>query len=261
MFRPNQLKASLRNGKRSFGIWLQSGCPTFAEIAALAGFDFFIMDQEHGSGGLREAVDGMRAAACAPATAVIRVQSSDPTYLRRLVDAGIEGILVPMVDSARQAREIVEACRFPPRGRRGNAADITRSSNFGLIPDYLDRADDNLLIAVQIETAAAVQNAGEIAEVEGVDLVFIGPNDLSGSIGLAGRTGAPEVEAAIAEVMAAARAAGKPLGTVPRDGKTWQALFDEGFSLIATGSDIYFFRKGAADLVADWNAWSQRPKV
>ena len=144
-----------------------------------------------------------------PDAFVIRVPSADPVYLRRLVDAGAEALLVPMVESAEQARAIVEAVRFPPRGKRGNAFDATRSSSFGLVADYYGRADDNLLILVQIETMTGVENARAIADVEGVDVIFIGPTDLSGSMGMPGQTGAPEVDAQIRRAMAAAREAGQ----------------------------------------------------
>jgi 4-hydroxy-2-oxoheptanedioate aldolase len=255
MYRPNRLKARILAGEKSFGTWLQSASPTFAEMAAVAGFDFIIMDEEHGMGELQHAIDMMRAAQCADATFIIRVPSSEPTYLRRLVDGGAEGLLVPMVETAEQARAIVEAVRFPPRGKRGNAFDITRSSSFGLVPDYYGRADDNLLIIVQIETKLGVDNALEIAEVEGVDVVFIGPTDLSGSIGMPGQTGAPEVNAAIEKAMAAARAAGKPLATVPRIGRTANQLYDEGFLMVATGSEIYFYRLGITQLMKEWREY------
>jgi 4-hydroxy-2-oxoheptanedioate aldolase len=259
MFRPNRLKARIRAGQKCFGTWLQSASPAFAEMAAVAGFDFIVMDEEHGMGGLQHAVDMMRAAACTDTTFIVRVPSSDPVYLRRLVDAGAEGLLVPMVETAEQARAVVEAVRFPPRGRRGNAFDITRSSSFGLVPDYYGRADDNLLIMVQIETALGVENARAIAEVEGVDVVFIGPTDLSGSLGMPGETGASEVNAAIGRAMEAARAAGKPLATVPRIGRTAAQLFDEGFLLVATGSEIYFYRLGIMQLMKEWRACGGEP--
>jgi 4-hydroxy-2-oxoheptanedioate aldolase len=258
MFRPNRLKQRILAGEKSFGTWLQSGCPAFAEIASGAGFDFFIMDQEHGPGGIETAMEMARAAAGAAATAMVRVPSSHPTYLKRLVDAGIEGILVPMVESGAEAEQVVKACRYPPRGNRGNAADIARCSGYGLQADYLARADDNLLIAVQIETAAAVANAAEIAAVDGVDLVFIGPTDLSGSIGLMGQTGHPKVQALIAETVATVRKIGKPLGTVPRQGRTWQQLFDEGFLFVATGSEIFAYRTHAQDLVAGWRTYQRQ---
>ncbi|SDB29806.1 HpcH/HpaI aldolase family protein [Bauldia litoralis] len=255
MFRPNRLKARIRAGERSFGTWLQSATPTFAELAATAGFDFFIVDQEHGPGDLGDAIDQMRAASGGEATMVVRVPSSEPVYLKRLVDAGVEGLLVPMVETAEEARAIVAACRFPPRGSRGNAWDITRSSSYGFQADYYDRADDNLLIIVQIETARAVENAREIAGVDGVDVVFIGPTDLSGSIGLPGQTGAPEVTALIEQAMKAAVDAGKPLASVPRIGRSWQQVFDDGFLMVATGSEIYYYRQATTALMGEWRAY------
>ena len=256
MFRPNRLKARLRAGQKSFGTWLQSASPTFAEMAAVAGFDFIIMDEEHGTGELQHAIDMMRATSCTETTFVIRVPSSDPTYMRRLVDAGAEGLLVPMVESGEQARAIVEAVRFPPRGKRGNAFDATRSSSFGLVADYYERADDNLLIMVQIETQAGVDNAEEIAAVDSVDVIFIGPTDLSGSMGMPGQTGAPEVNAQIERAMAAARAAGKPLVTVPRAGRSSNQLYDEGFLGVAVASEIYFYRLGITQLMKEWREYN-----
>ncbi|MBL8580600.1 MAG: aldolase [Rhizobiaceae bacterium] len=255
MFRPNRLKARIRAGEKSFGTWLQSGSPLFAEMAAIAGLDFIIMDQEHGAGDLQAAVDFMRAAACTDTTLVVRVPSAEPVYLRRLVDAGANALLVPMVDTAEQARGIVEAVRFPPHGKRGNAADVTRSSSYGFVPDYYRRADDNLLIIVQIETEAGVDNARAIAEVEGVDVIFIGPTDLSGSLGLPGQTGAPEVDSAIRLAMAAARDTGKPLATVPRIGRSVAELFDEGFVMLASGSEIFFYRMALQQLMKDWREY------
>lgn len=255
MFRPNRLKARVLAGEKCFGTWLQSAAPTFAEMAAIAGFDFIIMDEEHGAGELRDAVDMMRAAACTETTLVIRVPSTEPTYLRRLVDAGCEALLVPMVESAEQARAIVDAVRYPPRGKRGNAWDAARASSFGLVPDYYERADDTLMIIVQIETVAGVDNADAIAAVDGVDVVFIGPTDLSGSLGLPNQTGAAAVDAAIGRTMEAARKAGKPLATVPRAGRTSFSLFDEGFSMVAAGSEIFFYRQGITQLMAEWRGY------
>jgi 4-hydroxy-2-oxoheptanedioate aldolase len=255
MFRPNRLKARVRAGEKSIGTWLQSAAPTFAEMAAVAGFDFIIMDEEHGAGELHHAVDMMRAAACTDTTMVIRVPSDNPVYLRRLVEAGCDALLVPMVESASQARAIVEAVRFPPRGKRGNAWDAARASSFGLYPHYYEEADDNLLIIVQIETRAGVENAREIAAVEGVDVIFIGPTDLSGSIGFPNQTGVPEVDREIRRAMAAAREAGKPLATVPRVGRSSIELFDEGFSMIAWGSELYFYRLGITQMMKEWREY------
>ena len=252
MFRPNRLKARLAAGQKSFGTWVQSGSPTFAEIAALAGFDFFIVDQEHGPGDLQAAIDQMRAASCSDTTMVVRVPSTDPLTVRRLLDAGLEAVLVPMVETAAQARAIVDLCRFPPHGNRGNAWPITRASSYGFAGDYYERAKDNFLIMVQIETAKAVANAREIAAVDGVDAIFIGPTDLAGSIGVPDQTGAPEVNALIRQTVAAVQAVGKPLATVPRIGRSWQEVYADGFLMVAYNSEINIYRQALMALMREW---------
>jgi 4-hydroxy-2-oxoheptanedioate aldolase len=255
MYRPNHLKSRILAGEKSLGTWVQSASAVNAEMAAAAGFDFIIVDQEHGPGGLDAAIGQMRAAAGAEATVVVRVPPNDPVYVKRLVEGGVEALLVPMVDTPEQARAIVEACRFPPRGTRGDAWDIARCSSYGFAPDYRAAADENLLIIVQIETATAVENARAIAEVDGVDMLFIGPSDLSSSIGLAGQTGAPEVERLIARTVQTVRAVGKPLATVPRQGRTWRQLFDEGFVMVPWGSDIAFYRQALSGVMDDYRDW------
>jgi 4-hydroxy-2-oxoheptanedioate aldolase len=133
-----------------------------------------------------------------------------------------------------------------------------RGARYGLSTDYLQTAHESLLIVPQIETVTAVRNAREIASVDGVDMLFIGPSDLSGSAGVLDQTGAPEVERLIAETVTAVRAAGKPLATVPRDGKSWQTLFEDGFAAVASGSDIAIFRSAAATLAQDWRGYLDR---
>lgn len=256
MFRTNKMKARLNAGDKVLGTWLQSGAATFAEMAMLAGFDLFIMDQEHGMGDLQAAVDTMRAASAGETTVMIRVPTADPIYIRRLVDAGCTAILVPMIETAEQAKAMVAACRFPPRGVRGLAVDIARASNYGFVDDYIARADDTILLSVQIETPKAVENAKAISEVDGVDMVFIGPNDLAASMGFPGQTGHPKVEVAIKSSMDAAKAAGKPLGTVPRAGRSWQQCFDDGFGMVATGSELYYYRQAVTAQMKEWREWS-----
>ena len=260
MKRVNGLRKTLFSGKQALGVWLQSGEPTFAEIAALAGLDFFIVDLEHGPGDVRTVMEMMRAASGTEATGIIRVPSSEPIFIRRMLDAGAGGILVPMVESAAEAQRIVDACRFPPRGRRGMASDIVRGADYGMDSDYLLNAHTGILVAVQIETKAGAANAAQIAGVEGVDLIFVGPNDLSGSLGCVGETGHPEVEKTIRDVCSAVRAAGKHLGTVPFGGRTWAQTLDEGFDMVATGSDIFWFREAAWKLAQEWRGRTSERK-
>ena len=255
MIRKNRVKAKLMAGEKAFGIWLQSADPTFAEISSLIGFDAFIMDQEHGPGGVQAAIDMARAAAVTDTTSIVRVPSSDPIYIRRILDGGVEGVLVPMVETAAQAKEIADACRFPPLGKRGNAWDITRAAGYGVARDYMKRVHDEQLVIVQLETVEGVKNARAIADVDGIDVIFIGPTDLAGSAGVGGDTGHPTVEALIAEAVAAVRPAGKPLATVPRRGKTWQQAFDDGFDFVAAGSEIHFFRLAAEAQFKEWKSY------
>ena len=248
----NALKMRIQAGRPSFGMWLQSNCPALAEIAGLVGLDFVIIDQEHGPGDIQSAIDMMRALSGSPTTAVVRAPLNDQAYLKRILDAGAQAVLVPMVDTAQEAKQLVDACLYPPRGRRGNAAVVVRGGGYGLISDYVQRAHESLLIIPQIETVTAVANAREIASVPGVDMVFIGPSDLSMSAGFPGRMDAPEVEALIAEAVAAVTAAGKPVSTIPRPGWTIADLLAAGIAAVPTGSDIDWYRSEARKLVQQW---------
>jgi 4-hydroxy-2-oxoheptanedioate aldolase len=221
---------------------------------AIVGLDFFILDLEHGPGDVRTVAEMMRARRGSDTTGIVRVPSSEPVFICRVLDAGAGGVLVLMVESAGEARHIADACHYPPLGRRGMAADVVRGAQYGVDTAYLQRAHKNINVAVQIETNEGVAQAQEIAVVEGIDLIFVDPNDLSGSLGHVGETGHPEVEAAIARVCEATRMAGKPLGTVPYGGRSWAETFAEGFAMIATGSDIFWFREKAQRLAREWQA-------
>lgn len=235
---PNYLKQKVKDGQRVVGTWLQSGNPIFAEMVGYAGLDFFIIDQEHGPGDLQTVIDMARAASFSKTTAVVRCPGTDIIYIKRLIEAGIEAILVPMVETADQAKAIVDACRFPPLGRRGDAAHVTRSSYYGFVKNYHKHASDKIMIMIQIETEKGVTNASEICSVEGVDLIFVGPADLAGSINELGNTGSDKVTELITYTVRTAQKYNIPLGTVPRDLRPTEVLFDEGFSLISVGSDI-----------------------
>ena len=251
MFRPNHLKSVIAAGQPALGVWLQLGEPSIAEIASLAGYDFLILDNEHGPASLEQTVHSMRAAQAGKATVMVRAPGQDPDYLKRVLDAGAEAIMVPMVETAEQARAVVAACKYPPAGRRGYSAPTVRASGYGADPDYAARANDTLFICVQIESHTAADNAAEIAAVEGIDLVFIGVADLSGSIGLMGQPGRPEVDAQIRKAEAGVRAAGKPLGTIPRPGHSMVELAAEGYRLLAGIADSGALRAAfAADVAA-----------
>lgn len=251
MFRENALKRRLAAGRKALGCWLFTGDTIAAEIIGLAGYDFIIIDHEHGPGDFRGAVGLLQALSAAPATSVMRVPWNDPVYIKRALDTGVEGVMVPMVESAADARAAVAATRYPPDGMRGCASTLIRSSNYGLVnEDYLERANAEVIVVCQIESERAVDNIAEIAAVDGVDVVFIGPNDLSASLGRPGRTREERPRALIARAEAAIKATGKPMAAVSYAGMTWAEMFDRGYDMIAGASDVALLRNGASADVA-----------
>ncbi len=249
MFKPNALKKRLAAGDQVFGAWISSGDPTMTEVMGHAGFDFLILDLEHGQGELGELVHMLRAAGNTGTPCVVRVPWNDPVTLKRVLDAGADSVMIPMVEDAAQAAAAVRACLYPPHGGRGYSASSVRASAYGKVTDYMKIARDNLLLIVQIESKTATANAAAIAAVPGIDMVFIGVNDLAGSIGLLERLDHPDARALVAEGEAQIRASGRWMGTVPGAGAGWDELFDAGYNLVAGASDISLVRDAAADLV------------
>jgi 4-hydroxy-2-oxoheptanedioate aldolase len=251
MFRTNALKSKLLAGGRALGCWTSLGHPQIVEILALAGFDFLLLDQEHGVGDPSSLVGLLQAISATPATSVVRIPSNDTVYLKRVLDMGVEAVMIPNVESVEDARAAVAACRYPPRGRRGSAIGSARASNYGMAANYRAEADDNILVIGQIESARAVEAIDAIAAVEGLDVLFIGPHDLSGTVGHLGDLKHPEVAALIARAEAGIRRAGKPMGTVPHPGATWADMFKRGYHFVNAGSDVSRLRDQAlADVKA-----------
>src|SRR5256714_13273157 len=194
MFRPNALKARLAAGKRALGCWTVLGAPPVIELLALCGFDFLLLDQEHGFGRPSSLLPSLQAMAATPGCpSIVRVPANAPNYLKRVLEAGVEGVMGPTVETAEDARAVVAACRYPPAGRRGSALGSARASDYGInASKYKQAAADELLIVCQIESPKAVENIEAIAAVAGVGVLFIGPHDLSGSVGQLGDLQQPE---------------------------------------------------------------------
>ncbi len=252
MFRDNALKRRLAAGKPAFGCWLFSGSTTAAEIIGLAGYDFVLIDQEHGPGDPLAAVSQLQALSASPSTVLLRVAWNDPVLVKRALDIGVEGIMVPMIETADQAKAAVAACKYPPAGERGCASSIVRGSAYGMAnAEYLERVNEEIIVLCQIESVRAVDNIPEIAAVDGVDVLFIGPNDLAASIGRTGRTDEDEPRALIERAERAIKASGVKMAAVPYGGMSWAEMFDRGYDLIPGNSDIALLRNGAlADVAA-----------
>ncbi|KAJ0779047.1 putative 2-keto-3-deoxy-L-rhamnonate aldolase [Helianthus annuus] len=180
---PQTLKTRLKNGETLYGLFLLSFSPTLAEIAALSGYDFVVVDMEHGPGGIVEALACLHALAAARTPAIIRLPESDPAWAKKALDLGPQGIMFPMIENQKMAKKAVSYCKFPPNGVRGSAHTVVRASDYGIDNGYLSNYEDELLIMCQVESEEGVKKIEEIAMVDGVDCVQMGPLDLSASMG------------------------------------------------------------------------------
>lgn len=243
-----QIKKRLKEGETLIGCWSNLGSPLTSEIVGLAGFDWVLIDLEHGAGVEKDALAQMQALAHTPAAAVVRVESAlQQQRISRVLDMGAEGVMAPRVNTAQEADLVARALRYPPEGSRG-VAKMVRATAFGKHFDsYHENASENLLGIVQIETVEALKRIDAIAEVDGVDVLFIGPADLSMELGIFGRMDDPVFFEAVESITAAADRAGKSTGILlsdPADLKTWHDL---GIRLIACGSDATFVARGAKE--------------
>lgn len=235
------------------GLWVCSGSPLVAEIVAGSGTDWVLIDMEHSPNGLESVLAQLQAVAGTPATPMVRVPIGDTVTLKQVLDLGAQNVLVPMVESAAQARELVAAVRYPPRGVRGVGSALARSGRWNRLEDYLATADEHVSLFVQVETAAAVEAAGEIAAVDGVDGVFVGPSDLAASMGLLGQQTHPDVVAAVRRAFDAVRATGTPVGVNAFDPDAAQAYLDAGASFVLVGADVTLLARGSEALAARWS--------
>lgn len=255
MFGDNRLKARFAEGGKGLGCWLSMASSISAEIVALAGVDFVLLDHEHGSGSLLSAIPLLQAASGAGATTLMRVEWNDPVYIKRALDTGVEGLMIPQVDDAEAARAAVAACRYPPDGVRSVAWGVIRAADWGLrAEEYGARANAEVLVIAQIESPKAVGNVPEIAAVDGIDALFIGPFDLSASMGKPGRFDDPEVADMIGRAEQAILASGKVLGGITRSHDDAKAMFGRGYQMVVAGADVTLLRDAARALVDTYAA-------
>lgn len=241
----------LREGEPVVGTWLAFGHPGVAEAVATADLDFVVVDTEHAPAGLEAVENVLRAVEAAPGdtTPLARVPWNDPVRIKRLLDTGPAGLVVPMVETAAEARDAVAAMRYPPEGERGIAA--ARASDYTAgFPEYVERANEDVLTVVQVESGRGVENAGEIAAVDGVDALFVGPADLSASLGAFPDTSDARVLDAVSDVVAAGDDAGVPVGTLVVDPADVEPWLDRGLDFLVVGFDVAFAVDGARRSVA-----------
>ena len=244
----NPFKTALAERRPQIGLWLSMADPYLAEAAATTGYDWLLIDGEHAPNDLRSTMGALQAVASHPSHPIVRLVEGNTALIKQMLDIGAKTLLVPMVDTAEQARSIVAATQYPPLGIRGVGSAVGRSSMWSSRSDYLSIADDEVCLLVQAETVTALGNLEAICAVEGVHGVFIGPADLAASMGHRGNPGHPEVQAAIAGAMKTIIASGKAAGTLTSDPALAQRYLDLGCSFVAVGVDVLLFVNAARRL-------------
>jgi len=233
----NVLKSKLNSGDVLSGLWLTLASSTVSEIAGQSGFDWCLIDAEHGPNTLQSIASQLQTLAGTQAQPVVRVPMGEDWMLKQVLDLGVQTVVVPMVNTAAQAAQVAAAVRYPGQGTRGMGAALARASRYGDIVDYVSSANDQIFLFVQIESAQAVANIDAIAATPGVDGVFVGPADLSADMGFVGHMDAPQVRAAIDHVYARAKAAGKVIGTITFDPTDFSRQAERGVQFLGLGSD------------------------
>ena len=237
-------------GRPLVGMWVCSGSPLVAEICAGSGLDWLLVDMEHSPNGLESVLAQLQAVAAYPVTPVVRVPVGDAVTIKRVLDLGVQNLLVPMVSSVEAAQAVVEAVRYPPRGRRGVGAVLARSARWNRVDGYIEDADEHVSLFVQVETAEGVASADAIAAVDGVDGEFVGPSVLAASMGLLGQQSHPDVVAAVLRTFDAVRAVGKPVGVNAFDPDLARSYVDAGASFLLVGADVALLARGSEALAA-----------
>lgn len=249
----NAFKAALNDGRRQIGIWCTIPDSGVVELLAGCGYDWLLLDTEHSPMGPVEAMPLMQAAAPYPVSTVVRPGWNNPVEIKKLLDCGAQTLLIPYVQTAEEARAAVAAVRYPPAGIRG-VAGTTRASRYGAIKDYARRAHDELCLLVQVETAEALGCIEEIASVEGVDGIFIGPADLAASMGYPGEPSHAQVKVAVLDAIRRIRDAGLPPGVLSLDQALLREAADAGAQFIAVDVDAALLRRHAVARGAEWRS-------
>jgi 4-hydroxy-2-oxoheptanedioate aldolase len=261
----NKFKRAIAKGQTQYGLWAGIPDTTSAEICAGSGFDWLLLDGEHAPFDLRVIYNYLQVVAAYDVHPIVRAVEGDRNLIKQLLDFGAQTLLIPMVDTAEQAEALVRAVRYPPAGIRGMGSSIARAARWNTIPDYVSRANDEVCLLVQAETVTALDNLADILKVEGVDGVFIGPSDLSASMGHVGQSGHPDVAQAIDQAIEQIVKAGKAAGILAIDPEFARSCVNQGASFVAVGVDTLLLGNSAKQLAAsfkgDTEATQQKPKA
>lgn len=249
----NQLKRALREGRPQVGCWLSLASHVSAEICAGAGFDWVLVDTEHAPNDLHQVHHQLHAIAAYPVATLVRAYWNDTVLIKRLLDLGVQTLLLPYVQSAEEARRAVAATRYPPEGVRGVSTN-SRANRFNRVKDYFARANDEVCLIVQVETRAALAEIEKMAAIDGIDGIFIGPQDLAADFGHLGNPGHAQVQAAMEDAISRIRKTGKAPGILSfaeADAKRWIGF---GAQFVAVTSDQFLLARESAAVAARFKA-------
>ena len=244
----NRFKFAMQGGDVQYGAFLGLPDGSAAEIAAGTGFDWVLIDQEHGPFELSSVLRHLQVLAAYDVAPIVRAASGDPTLLKKLLDVGAQSLVIPMVDTAAQAEALVQAVRYPPQGIRGIGTSMARAARWNQVPGYAHSANEEICLIVQAETSQAMANLDRILAVDGVDGVFIGPSDLSASMGHVGNPGHPEVISAIDTALQQISSAGKYAGVFCMAPDLAQHYIAQGANFLAVGTDTMVLAQGLGEL-------------
>jgi 4-hydroxy-2-oxoheptanedioate aldolase len=244
---PNTFKHAIAKGEQQIGLWCSLANAYTVEIAASSGYDWILIDTEHSPSDVNDALAQLQAAAAYKTHAIVRPAYNDEVLIKRYLDCGAQTLLIPMIHTAEQARLAVSHITYPPKGVRG-VAGLTRAGRFGRVANYINTAQQELCLLLQIESVEGLANLEAIANTEGVDGVFIGPADLSASMGFPGQLSHPEVKAAIADAIERIRSCGKAAGILTQDTAYAKECIAKGTTFTAVGLDIGILARGMEKL-------------
>lgn len=246
----NKLKAALKAGQLQTGLWLSLANSYSAELLGDAGFSWLLIDGEHSPNDLQTIMQQLQVLRFSESSVLVRPPIGEPWLIKQLLDAGAQSLLIPMVDNREQAEMLAKSVRYPPRGIRGVGAGSARASHFGYITDYSATADEEILLILQVESLKAVEAIDDIASVDGVDCVFIGPSDLSADMGFLGNPYAPEVQAVIEGAIKRILKHGKAVGVFMANPDYAKRYIELGATFIAIGTDAGLLSQGSKQLQA-----------
>jgi 2-dehydro-3-deoxyglucarate aldolase/4-hydroxy-2-oxoheptanedioate aldolase len=253
-----KLCATLRNGGRASAAWLQGAHAISAEIVANAGFDIAMVDLEHGPGDILSTIAQIQAMQGSQAVPFARAPWNDFVQIKRILDSGVMGLLVPYVNTAEEAAAAISACKYPTHGVRG-VAGSPRAAGYGQDSmEYLTKANDTIFVMTAVETPLAVQNLDSILTVPGLDGIFIGPMDLATSMGCFANPSAPQVQDAIKQIETKVLAAGKVLATVAGSWEQAQVKYERGYRLVVFFSDTVSLGAAAREAMGKYRNWSEK---